>query len=98
MSRTFLMFVLIVPMLVFAFLAVWQRDEIIRIGYRTETLQEKKRALLRVRKDLVAELSFLSTAERIEQIAREQLQMKPPDPSQRIYISMSHPDGRHEEE
>ncbi len=87
MPRIRLVILLIVPMILTAFFAVWQRNEMIQIGYETEALQQKKTKLLRRQKELIAEISSLSAAERIERIALERLQMKSADPGQRIYVA-----------
>ena len=58
----------------------------IQMGYDTESLQEKKKILLRRKKEHMAEIASLSALKRIEEIALEQLQMKSPDPKQRIII------------
>lgn len=96
MSRVLLTFLLIVPMVSTAFLAVWQRNQMIQVGYETAFLQNKKTLLLRARKELIAELASLSTAERIAQIALEQLQMKPPADWQRVYVAVNEPSHREE--
>lgn len=87
MPRTIVLIFLIFSMITTAFLAVWQRNEMIQIGYQTESLQQKKKQGLRLKKELVGEIASLSAVERIEKIALEQLHMKPPDPGQRIIIA-----------
>ncbi len=61
----------------------------IRIGYETEVFKQKKKVLLRDQKDLLVQVERLSTLDRIEKIAIEELGMKQPEPEERIYI-----DGR----
>ncbi len=87
MPRTILVFFLVLAIVSTAFLAVWQRNEMIRVGYETESLQRRRKVLLRLKKELVAEIASLSAVARIEAIALEQLQMKPPDPKQRVMIA-----------
>lgn len=72
--------------LILAFLSLWQRNQMVRIGYEIETLQEQKKELVRIRKELLAEAETLSAVDRIEQIAMEQLGMKVPRPQQRVYV------------
>ncbi len=83
----FTVLILITPIVITSFLAVWQRNEMIRIGYETVTLQSNKRALLRHQKELLVEVERLSALDRIEQIALEQLGMKQSQPGQRVFIA-----------
>jgi len=87
MRRMTLLLLLIVPMVLTAFFAVWQRNAMIQIGYETEALQQQKHRLLRHQKELIAEIASLSAAERIERIALEKLHMKSPAPGQRVYVA-----------
>lgn len=73
--------------LMLAFLSLWQRNQMIYIGYEIEQLKEEKAALLRVQKELLVEAESLSAMERIERIAVEQLAMKPNVSKQRIYVN-----------
>lgn len=82
-----LLLIFIGPIVITSFLSVWQRNEMIRIGYETETLQKQKRALLRHQKELLAEVERLSALDRIEQIALGQLGMKASQPEQRVFIA-----------
>ncbi len=83
----FLLLTVIAPIVLTSFLSVWQRNEMIRIGYKTETLQKQKSALLRHQKDLLVEVEHLSALDRIERIALEKLGMKQSQPEQRIFIT-----------
>lgn len=93
MPRLLLVILLMTPMLLIPFLAVWQRNAIIQLGYETEALQNERAALLRRQKDLLANISRLSSIERIEQLALEEIQMKQPTPEQRIYVSKEKTDS-----
>ncbi|HZR45813.1 MAG TPA: cell division protein FtsL [Candidatus Manganitrophaceae bacterium] len=73
--------------LTLAFLSLWQRNQMIYIGYEIEQLREEKEALLRVQKELRVEAESLGAMERIERIAVEQLAMKPNVSKQRIYVN-----------
>jgi len=73
--------------LILAFLSLWQRNQMIYIGYEIEQLKEEREALLRAQKELLVEAESLSAVERIERIAVEQLAMKPSLSQQRIYIN-----------
>jgi cell division protein FtsL len=88
MSRRLLIILMIGPILMIAFLSVWQRNGMIQVGYETEGLKKERAILLRQRKNLLAEVSRLSSIERIEQLALKAIQMKNPDPGQRIYVSL----------
>ncbi|HIE65049.1 MAG: cell division protein FtsL [Nitrospira sp.] len=72
--------------LILAFLSLWQRNQMVRIGYEIGRLQVQKKELVRIRKELFAEAETLSAMDRIEQIAMEQLGMKVPRPQQRVYV------------
>lgn len=69
----------------------------IQMGYETESLQGKKKVLLRRKKELIAEIASLSAVERIEEIALEQLQMKSPDSGQRVIIALREKHESHDE-
>ncbi|MFQ5579275.1 MAG: cell division protein FtsL [Nitrospiria bacterium] len=85
MSRL-LLIVLGGGILVLSILSLWQRNQMVRIGYEIERLQEQKKELVRIRKELLAEAETLSAVDRIEEIAREQLGMKVPRHQQRVYV------------
>lgn len=73
--------------LIVVFLSLWQRNQMIHIGYEIEQLKEEKEALLRVQKELLVEAESLGAMERIEQIAVEQLEMKPSASQQRVHVT-----------
>ncbi len=88
MPRLLFIVLLIAPMVLLAFLAIWQRNGMIQLGYETEALQKDRTDLLRQQKDLFAKISRLSSIERIEHLALEEIQMKSAAPGQRIYVSL----------
>jgi len=94
MSKFSLALILILPIVTVSFLSVWQRNDMIKIGYETEVLQQKKHALLRHRKELQVQVERLSALDRIEQIALTELGMKHADPEQRVYITAQALDRR----
>ncbi len=94
MGKITLAFILITPIVVVAFLSVWQRNDIIKIGYKTEILQKEKHALLRHRKELLVQVERLSALDRIEQIALNELGMTHAEPEQRVYITAQALDTR----
>lgn len=98
MPRLIIFAILSMPMVVISFLSVWQRNEMIRIGYETEILHKKKNALLRHQKELRVEVERLSALGRIEQIALEQLGMKQPNREQRVFITAQALENRFNED
>lgn len=87
----FLFLILGGAILILAFLSLWQRNQMIHIGYEIEQLKEEREALVRVQKELLVEAESLSALERIERIAVEQLEMKPGGSQQRVYIDTPDP-------
>lgn len=67
-------------------LSLWQRHQMIGIGYEIEQLRQQRVELLRIQKELLVEVESLNTLERIEQIAIQQLKMKQALPQQRVYM------------
>lgn len=76
--------------LVFVF--VWERADMIRIGYHVERLKHDKIMLERQRDELRVKASALSAPERIAKVATEKLGMGPPQQGQ-IVIVQSRPSG-----
>lgn len=87
MSRSIVLLLIILPIVVTSFFAVYKRNEMIRVGYETGALQKQKSALLRYQKELLVEVERLSALDRIEQIALEQIGMQHPEPEQRVFIT-----------
>lgn len=71
-----------------AFLSVWLRNEIIRVGYETERFRQKKKQLIQDQKELIIQIEQLRSVERIEEIAIGQLGMKQPDVDQQVYVAV----------
>ena len=71
-----------------AFLSLWQRDQMIRVGYDIQRMQMQKQELIKVHKELLIEVESLSALDRIEEIAVKQLSMMLPVSSERIYVKM----------
>lgn len=65
---------------------VWQRYQFIRLGFTVNQLRDRKAALEERIEPLQVEVEYLSRLERIDALAREQLGMRPPQPSQVIVI------------
>ncbi len=69
-----------------AFLALWQRTQMYRLGYEIEALKRLKSDALRTHQQRLVEAESLSAVERIERIALDQLNMVPALTQQRIYV------------
>lgn len=75
--------------LVFAF--VWERVDMVRVGYQIERLKHEKIILERERDELRVKVSALSAPDRIAKVASEKLGMAPPQQGQVIMVQ-SRPD------
>jgi cell division protein FtsL len=65
---------------------VWQRYQFIRLGFTVHKLREERAAIVEKIEPLRVEVEYLSRLERIDALARQQLGMRPPTPSQVILI------------
>ena len=59
-------------------LCVWERVDVVKVGYRIEHLKVKKSALERERDELRVKVSGLTAPEKIAKLAAEKLGMAPP--------------------
>lgn len=80
------LFFLGLAILSLVFLSLWQRNQMIHIGYEIERLHQEKADLGRIHKELMVEVESLTSLERIEQIATRQLKMVPALPQQQIPV------------
>jgi cell division protein FtsL len=78
--------------LVFVF--VWERVDVVRIGYQIERLKRDKTVLERQRDELRVKFSTLSASDRIAKLATEKLGMSQPQQGQ-IIVVQSRPSGVH---
>ncbi len=69
-------------------LYVWERVDLVRVGYRIQQLKATHVALQRVNDELNVKVSALTSPERIERIAIERLGMSRPEPGQVILVSL----------
>jgi cell division protein FtsL len=76
--------------LVFVF--VWERVDVVRIGYQIERLKRDKTVLERQRDELRVKFSALSASDRIAKLAAEKLGMSLPQQGQIIMVQ-SKPSG-----
>jgi cell division protein FtsL len=65
---------------------VWQRYQFIRLGFTVHKLREQRAAIMEKIEPLRVEVEYLSRLERIDALARGQLGMRPPAPTQVIVI------------
>ena len=63
-------------------LYVWERVDVVQVGYRVEQLKAKKVALQRERDELRLRVSTLTAPERLARAAGEKLGMTPPHQGQ----------------
>lgn len=70
-------------------LFVWERVDIVRVGYKIEQLKAQKVALQREQDELRVKVSALTAPDRIARAATEKLGMMPPQPGQVVMVSAS---------
>jgi cell division protein FtsL len=68
------------------FLFVWERVDMVRVGYQVERLKQEKAVLERERDQLRIRVSSLSAPDRIAKVATERLGMAPPQRGQVIVV------------
>lgn len=71
-------------LLVFVF--VWERVDVVRLGYQIERLKTQKVLLERVRDQLQVKFSALMAPERIAKVATEKLGLVPPQQGQVLMV------------
>ena len=71
-------------LLVFVF--VWERVDVVRLGYQIERLKVQKVLLERERDQLQVKFSALSAPERIAKVATEKLGLVPPQQGQLLMV------------
>jgi cell division protein FtsL len=67
-------------------LYVWQRVNVIRVGYEVEHLKKEKARLVKLNDMLKIEVATLSAPARIERIATSRLGMRTPDDMQVVLV------------
>ena len=68
-------------------LFVWERVDIVRVGYRIEQLKAQKISLQREQDELRVKVSALTAPDRIAKAATEKLGMLPPQSGQVVMVS-----------
>ena len=76
----------VVALLAFLLGYVWERVDIVRVGYKLEQLKVQKVKLERERDELSVKLAALSSPDRIARAAREKLGLAPPQPGQVVVV------------
>lgn len=74
--------------LLLVFLFVWERVDVVRVGYQVERLKIQKTTLERERDELQVKFSKLTSPERIARVATDRLGLVPPQQGQ---VVMVHP-------
>jgi cell division protein FtsL len=67
-------------------LYVWERVDIVRVGYQVERLKSKRVAVQREGDELRVKVSALTAPERIARAATEKLGMMPPQQGQVVIV------------
>lgn len=80
-------------MVTFAVLAllllyVWERVDLVRLGYRVQQLEAKHRVLAREHDELKVKASTLTAPERIARVATERLGMVRPEQGQVVLVKL----------
>lgn len=74
--------IMVVGSLCLVFLFVWERVDVVRLGYHIERLKTQKTLLERERDQLQVKFSALTAPERIAKVATDKLGMVPPQQGQ----------------
>ena len=83
--------VAIIAGLCLVFLFVWERVDVVRLGYSIEHLKTQKTLLERERDQLQVKFSGLTAPERIAKVATDKLALFPPQQGQ-VFILHPQPD------
>ncbi|HKI97999.1 MAG TPA: cell division protein FtsL [bacterium] len=70
---------------------LWQRYQFVRLGYQVDRLRTEQSRLREAIEPLEVEVQYLSRLKRIDELARTQLHMHDPDPSQVIVLESDVP-------
>ena len=68
------------------FIFVWERVDMVRLGYQVERLKHEKVMLERERDELKVKFSALSSPDRIAKVATEKFGMSLPQPGQVVMV------------
>ena len=76
----------IVAGVLLVFMFVWERVDVVRVGYQIERLKTQKVLLERERDQLQVKFSALTAPERIAKVATEKLGLVPPQQGQVLIV------------
>lgn len=79
-------FLLVLFLSAFALVYVWQRVQVIRLGYEIEGLKRQKEDLVKTNRGLQIEAATLTSPDRIETIAARDMGMKTPAENQIVMV------------
>jgi cell division protein FtsL len=82
--------VAVVAGLYLVFIFVWERVDVVRLGYQVERLKAQKILLERERDQLQVKFSTLTAPERIARVATEKLGLMPPHQGQVLVVRLQH--------
>ena len=74
--------------MILVFVFVWERVDVVRLGYQIERLKTQKILLERERDHLQVKFSTLSAPERIAKVATEKLGLVPPQQGQVLMVHL----------
>jgi len=80
--------VTIVAGVLLLFVFVWERVDVVRLGYQIERLKTQKVLLERERDELQVKFSTLTAPERIAKVATEKLGLVPPQQGQVLMVHL----------
>jgi cell division protein FtsL len=78
----------IVAGVLLVFMFVWERVDVVRVGYQIERLKTQKVLLERERDQLQVKFSALTAPERIAKVATEKLGLVPPQQGQVLMVHL----------
>ena len=78
----------IVAGVLLVFMFVWERVDVVRLGYQIERLKTQKVLLERERDQLQVKFSALTAPERIAKVATEKLGLVPPQQGQVLMVHL----------
>ncbi len=86
LARRLGVFAAVFVLAAFCMVYVWQRVQVIKVGYQIEALKKEKAGLLRENEDLQIESSTLASPARIESIADSDIGMHVPKSGQIVLV------------
>lgn len=87
----FLPFIMGVLILALVLFYVWQRTQVVHLGYQIEYLKKEKVALIRNNKELLIEVASLTSPARIESLASSRIGLSTPQREQIVVVQRMAP-------